>query len=141
MGHERPVEPFSDIHAEHGEITATLLHDPTIEARDMAIYLDGSGSMREEYEQKEKHKFFDWLLGKPPQLLPNQVEPQVHWMLEYLATKDRNGVLRVAYWACGGNGEDVEVIGDISGAQVRKHQFLGPKQMGNHTFLVPAIKD
>ncbi len=49
MSHERPVEPFSDLHVEHGTVRATLLHDPTVEGLDMAIYMDGSGSMSEEY--------------------------------------------------------------------------------------------
>ena len=31
MGHERPVEPFADLHVEHGQVRATLLHDPTVE--------------------------------------------------------------------------------------------------------------
>ena len=45
--HERPVEPFADLHVEHEKVRAVLLHDPTVEGLDMAIYMDGSGSMRE----------------------------------------------------------------------------------------------
>ena len=29
MSEERPVEPFSDLHVEEGQVRATLLHDPT----------------------------------------------------------------------------------------------------------------
>ena len=54
MGHEKPVEPFSDLHFEDGKVHAVLLHDPTVEGLDMAIYMDGSGSMKEEYEYKSK---------------------------------------------------------------------------------------
>ncbi len=119
MSHERPVEPFSDLHVEGGRVKATLLHDPTVEGLDMAIYIDGSGSMKEEYAyQKKSRNLWELLLGRPRVTLPNQVEPQVQWMLEYLATKDRNGVLRVAYWACGSSGRGIEVIGDIR-AQMR----------------------
>ena len=71
----------------------------------------------------------------------NQVEPQVQWMLEYLATKDRNGLLRVAYWACGQSGKDVEVVGELKGVDVKTHKFPGPQTLGNHTFLAPAMKD
>ncbi|MEW5848944.1 MAG: vWA domain-containing protein [Myxococcota bacterium] len=142
--HERPVEPFSDIHIEHGEVKATLLHDPTVEGLDMAIYMDGSGSMSEEYKYKTKTTggFLAWLFGKPQktEILPNEVEPQVQWMLEYLATKDRNGILRVAYWACG-DGRDVEVIGELKGVDVHGHKFPGPRRMGNRTFLAPAMRD
>ena len=144
--HERPVEPFSDLHIEHGEVRATLLHDPSVEGLDTGIYMDGSGSMQEEYENKRKVNgggFLGWLFGKPQttEILPNQVEPQVQWMLEYLATKDRNGMLRVAYWACGTTGNDIEVIGELKGLEVKQYKFPGPKKMGNRTMMAPAMKD
>ena len=144
--HERPTGIFSDIHAEEGQVRATLLHDPTVEGLDMAIYMDGSGSMSEEYEYKKDYQyhkpggFWRWLTGKAVGQLPNQVEPQVQWMLEYLATKDRNGLLRVAYWACG-MGKDIEVIGELRGVDVKSYQFPGPKSMGAKTYLRPAIED
>lgn len=142
MSHERPVEPFSDLHVERGRVRATLLHDPTVEGLDMAIYMDGSGSMQEEYEpQRQNRTLWQWLVGEPAITLPNQVEPQVQWMLEYLATKDRNGILRVAYWACGNSGRDVEVVGDLQGVNVKSYSFPGPSQMGSYTYLEPAMRD
>src|SRR5215510_10365698 len=142
MSHERPVEPFSDLHLEGGRIRATLLHDPTVEGLDMAIYMDGSGSMQEEYAYQKKHRnLWEFLFGNPSITLPNQVEPQVRWMLEYLATKDRNGVLRVAYWACGNSGRDVEVVGDLKGDNVKSYSFPGPREMGSYTYLEPAMRD
>lgn len=141
MSHERPVEPFSDLHREGDHVRAVLLHDPTVEGLDMAIYLDGSASMAEEYQYKKKQSILDWLLGKPAQELPNEVEPQVQWMLEYLATKDRNGILRVAYWACGGSGTGIEPIGDLKGIDVKRYKFPGPRNPGHGTHLGPALKD
>lgn len=141
--HERPTGIFSDIHAEEGQVRATLLHDPTVEGLDMAIYMDGSGSMSEEYAYKKKTKgtFWQLLLGRGEQVtLPNQVEPQVQWMLEYLATKDRNGMLRVAYWACN-MGHDIEVVGELRGVDVKSYKFPGPQKLGAKTFLKPAIED
>lgn len=139
--HERPVEPFSDLHVEHGHVRATLLHDPTVEGLDMAIYLDGSASMGDEYEYKTKHPgLWGWLKGEKPIKMPNQVEPQAQWILEYLATKDRNGELRVAYWACG-NGKGIEFIGDLHGKDVQQYKFPGPVSEGKSTHLQPAIKD
>ncbi len=139
--HERPVEPFSDVHCEHGEVRATLLHDPTVEGLDMAIYLDGSGSMTDEYEYKKKWPgIVNWFLGKNVEYLPNVVEPQVRWILEYLATKDRNGLLRVAYWATG-NRSSIEVIGELKGKDVETYKFPGPSSFGNQTNLEPAIRD
>ncbi len=144
--HERPVEPFSDLHVEDGQVRATLLHDPTVEGLDMAIYMDASGSMEDEYQTTQKRSgggIWGWLTGKPAvvETVPNQVEPQVHWMLEYLATKDRNGILRVAYWACGPNGADVEVIGELMGKDARTRTFPGPGQLGGQTRLAPAVRD
>jgi len=142
MGHEKPVEPFSDLHAEDRRVRATLLHDPTVEGLDMAIYMDGSASMREEYEYRKKSRnLLEWLLGTPSETMPNQVEPQVQWMLEYLATKDRNGVLRVAYWACGDSGSEIEVVGDLKGSDARRIPFPGPRRMGGYTKLQPAMRD
>ena len=145
MSHERPVEPFSDLHVEDGSVRATLLHDPTVEGLDMAIYMDGSGSMKEEYEYKTRrtrHLLAVAVRGAPTEVLPNQVEPQVQWMLEYLATKDRNGILRVAYWACGATG--TRGRGDRRAARAStssSYKFPGPKEMGRRTHLAPAMRD
>ncbi len=136
MSHEKPVEPFADLHFDEGRVTATLLHDPTIEGLDMAIYMDGSNSMTDQYEYKRP--FLGWLTGKPA---ANKVEPQVQWMLEYLATKDRNGLLRVGYWACGEKGRDVEVLGELKGVDVKQYVFPGPKKMGSSTKLMPAMEN
>ncbi|WP_338863859.1 vWA domain-containing protein [Myxococcus stipitatus] len=142
MGHEKPVEPFSDLHVEEGKVRAVLLHDPTVEGLDVAIYMDASGSMEEEYAYKRPNRsFLEWLRGAPLKEAANQVEPQVQWMLEYLATKDRNGMLRVAYWACGQTGKDVEVLGELKGVDVQQYKFPGAKKPGGHTFLAPALKD
>ncbi|WP_141328062.1 vWA domain-containing protein [Myxococcus sp. AB025B] len=142
MGHEKPVEPFSDLHVEEGKVRAVLLHDPTVEGLDVAIYMDASGSMEEEYKyERPRRSFLEWLQDAPLKDPANQVEPQVRWMLEYLATKDRNGLLRVAYWAAGASGKDVEVVGEIKGVDVQQYRFPGAKKPGGHTFMTPALKD
>ncbi|MBU8895276.1 VWA domain-containing protein [Corallococcus sp. M34] len=142
MGHEKPVEPFSDLHLEEGRVRAVLLHDPTVEGLDMAIYVDASGSMKNEYAYTQPTRtFLEWLRGTPLKEASNQVEPQVQWMLEYLATKDRNGLLRVAYWATGNSGKEIEVIGELKGTDVKQYKFPGAKKLGGYTYLVPALKD
>lgn len=148
MGEERPVEPFSDLHVEEGHVRATLLHDPTVEGLDVGLYLDGSGSMEDEYEYASvagpRRTFWQWLFGEPkapPGPATNQVEPQARWILKYLATKDRNGLLRVAYWACNSTGKAVEVLGELDGNQVDNYKFGGPKVQGGYTYLKPAIDD
>ncbi len=146
--HERPVEPFSDLHVEGDHVRAVLLHDPTVEGLDMALYLDGSGSMKDEYEREVISRGGGRLwglfgIGQAPttEVRPNQVEPQARWMLDYLANKDRNGKLRVAYWATGMGGAEVELIDEMTGEQGKTYSFTGPKKYGNQTRLVPAIKD
>ena len=142
MSHERekPVEPFADLHCEEGHVRATLLHDPTVEGLDVALYLDGSGSMRDEYENKTKRSFWEAIMGRPGTLQPNQVEPQARWMLQYLATKDRNGLLRVGYWATG-SGRELEIIGEVAGMDAAKMAFPGPQNPGDGTHLAPALRD
>ena len=148
IGHERPVEPFSDLHVEHEHVRATLLHDPTIEGLDVALYLDGSASMNDEYEKKTVDSgggllwdLFGW--GKPPTktVLDNQVEPQARWMLQYLASKDRDGEIRVGYWATGTSGQDVEILGELSANGADRAAFLGPRYPGKRTILAPAMRD
>ncbi|MGA9768058.1 MAG: vWA domain-containing protein [Blastocatellia bacterium] len=130
--HEVIVKPFSDVHNRSGNVIATLLHDPTVEGLDVALYMDGSASMEDEYGPR----------GILAKLAPvrNQVEPQMHWMIEYLATKDRDGVLRVAYWATS-DGSQIEVVGDLDGAQAKTYKFPGPRFYGKDTVMLPVLRD
>jgi hypothetical protein len=93
VSHEVVQRPFSDVHRKGDRVVATLLHDPTVEGLDVGLYMDGSASMEPEYGPR----------GVLAKLGPvrNNVEPQMRWMLEYLANKDRNSQCRVAYWATG----------------------------------------
>ena len=130
--HEVVVKPFSDVHVKGRTVTATLLHDPTVEGLDVALYMDGSASMESTYGPR----------GILAKLAPvkNQVEPQMHWMLEYLANKDRNGKLHVAYWATG-SGAEIEVVGELEGAQAKTYRFPGPRSYGKATVLLPVLRD
>jgi hypothetical protein len=130
--HETIVRPFSDVHRTGNRIIATLLHDPTVEGLDVGLYMDGSASMEPTYGPRG-------VLAKLGGVR-NQVEPQMRWMLEYLANKDRNGILRVAYWACG-DGQQIEVVGDLKGTDAQSYKFPGPRSYGKGTFLLPAIRD
>lgn len=130
--HEVINKPFSDVHNKGGNVIATLLHDPTVEGLDVALYMDGSASMEDEYGPR----------GVLAKLAPvkNLVEPQMRWMLEYLASKDRNGVLRVVYWATN-DGSELEVIGDLTGAQAKDYKFPGPRFYGKGTVMLPVLRD
>lgn len=66
--------------------------------------------------------------------LTNEVEPQARRLLAYLASKDRNGKLRVAYWS-----DRVEVVAELSEEDAKTHKFAGALFGG--TSLAPAIRD
>jgi hypothetical protein len=132
QGREVAVKPFSDVHLRGGHVVATLLHDPTVEGLDVALYMDGSGSMEDEYGPRG-------ILAKLGGVR-NLVEPQMQWMLEYLASKDRNGVLRVAYWATG-DGSAIEVVGDLNGVEAKGYKFPGPKFYGKGTMMLQVLRD
>lgn len=131
-GHEVVVRPFSDVHRTGNKVVATLLHDPTVEGLDVALYMDGSASMENEYGPR----------GVLAKLAPvkNQVEPQMRWMLEYLASKDRDGKVRVAYWATS-DGSQLEVVGDLAGPEAKDYRFPGPKFYGKATVMLPVLRD
>jgi hypothetical protein len=64
----------------------------------------------------------------------------MRWMIEYLASKDRDGALRVAYWATG-DGSQLEVVGDLAGAQANEYKFPGPQFYGKGTVMLPVLRD
>jgi hypothetical protein len=132
VSHEVVQRPFSDVHRKGDRVVATLLHDPTVEGLDVGLYMDGSASMEPEYGPR----------GVLAKLGPvrNNVEPQMRWMLEYLANKDRNSQCRVAYWATG-SGSDLEVLGELTGAQAKDFKFPGPKYYGKGTVMLPVLRD
>ena len=136
MSHERPVEPFSDLHVEDGRVRATLLHDPTVEGLDMAIYMDGSYSMKEEYEQKTRTTGTFWQRlfgGGTTEVLPNQVEPQVQVDARVPGHQgsQRHPARRLLGLRLGRHGG--EIIGELKGADVASYTFPGPKEMGQAT--------
>lgn len=130
--HEVINRPFSDVHVAGRQVTATLLHDPTVEGLDVALYMDGSASMEPEYGPRG-------VLAKLGGVR-NNVEPQMRWMLEYLASKDRNGALRTAYWATG-DGTALEIVGNLTAAQAKEFKFPGPQFYGKGTVLLPVLRD
>jgi hypothetical protein len=64
----------------------------------------------------------------------------MQWMLEYLANKDRDGKVRVAYWATG-DGTQIETVGDLTGPQAKGYRFPGPRFYGKATVMLPVLRD
>ena len=71
----------------------------------------------------------------------NEVEPLGRKMTEYLASSlDEDGGTTVIYWACGENGREIEVLGDLTSEDCPHAAFGGPRHFGAGTHLAPAVR-
>jgi hypothetical protein len=72
---------------------------------------------------------------------PNVVEPIAREIIPYLAEKiDADGGTTVIYWACGVSGDKIEVLGDYRSEEAKSAKYEGPKQWGQRTCLLPAMR-
>jgi hypothetical protein len=135
------LEPFAEIHAkdtsEGLQLELTFALDPTIEKLAAAFYMDGSGSMQQMGAYGRTEGGFFGLFGTPR----NPVQEAMRIMVPYMAKKDANGQCRVAYWATGEGGTQVEVISELSAEQAGSTEFKGPRTYGGGTNLLPAVRD
>ena len=129
---KKPVDPFGEVNVHTTNrgmirVTATILMEPRREGTQTGIALDGSSSMRMLYG-----------FGATP---VNQVTPVTQRICSYLASKiDADGGTTVIYWATGFRGDQIEVIGDFRAEEAERHTFGPPKEFGNDTQLLPAMK-
>jgi hypothetical protein len=73
----------------------------------------------------------------------NIVEPAARDLIAYLAREvDADGGTTMIYWACGDDGSEFEVFGDVTETQAPTLKIRGPKQVsfGNGTILTPALQ-
>lgn len=137
----KTTSPFADVRVRGNQVRATLIHDPLVVETDIALYLDGSASMSDEFSRPIKEpSLLSWFLGKEPDEMESEVESSVRSMLKYLASKDRNGILRLAYFAAK-TGEEIELIGNLSASEFEEVDLAGPSCFGVSTQLHPAIRD
>lgn len=72
---------------------------------------------------------------------PNLVQPMAREVIPYLAEKiDSDGGTTVIYWACGDQGDLIEEVGDLTAEQARIATYEGPRNWGEHTQLLPAMR-
>lgn len=132
---------FADVHLKdrdnrlHVEVTFAV--DPHIEQLAGAFYMDGSASMQQAGNYGRKRSLFMINLGEQR----NQVEEAMRVIVPYIAQKDADGVCRVAYWATGSSGREIEPIGELDAARAAVAEFDGPRKFGNSTYLLPAVRD
>jgi len=71
----------------------------------------------------------------------NEVEPIARDIIPYLADKiDADGGTTLIYWACGSSGDRVEEAGDLTSGAAKVAAYTGPKEWGQHTHLLPAMR-
>ena len=71
----------------------------------------------------------------------NEVEPIAREVVPYLAEKiDADGGTTAIYWACGPQGDLIEIIGDLTATDARTADYRGPRAWGLRTQLLPALK-
>lgn len=72
---------------------------------------------------------------------PNEIEPISREVIPYLAEKiDADGGTTAIYWACGEQGDRIEVLGDLKADEARSASYSGPREWGQKTQLLPALK-
>lgn len=132
---------FADVHLkERGNqlaVEATFAVDPGIEKLAAAFYMDGSDSMNQAGNYGRKRAFFSINIGQQR----NPVEDAMRIIVPYIAQKDADGVCRVAYWATGSQGTEIEPIGDLTAQDATTFEFDGPQRFGGGTYLLPAVRD
>lgn len=136
----RHLEPlFIDIHGESEGtkllLEVTLAIEASVERMAGAFYMDGSDSMRQAGNYGRRGGLLN--IGKQK----NAVEEAMRIAVPYVVGKDASGQCRVAYWATGSQGRQIEVVGEFTAQQASIASFPGPVTYGGGTHLQPAIQD
>ncbi len=140
---KKTVDPFGEVNVYPGpnnrtRVTATILMEPYKEGAQTGIALDGSGSMKKLYGEDAGGVVSPIFKKKASE---NYMSPVAQELCGYLADKiDADGGTTCIYWAVGMGGQDVQVIGDLTGSQVRNYTFGPPAEYGTGTYLLPAVK-
>jgi hypothetical protein len=130
---ERTVEPFGKVNLRREPdgriwVRAYVLMERVVEGARTGIAIDGSGTM------------MPWF-GVQRKGAPNVVSPFVQEMCAYLARKlDAAGSTSAIYWATGDDGRAIEEIGTLTAEKATQYDFGGPRNYGNHTCLLPALR-
>lgn len=137
LSREDTVAPFTKVNYEDKAdgsarlVQAFIPLEKPIEGARMGIAIDGSGSMQN-------------LFGRPPKgIIPgteNHVKPVAQLMSSYLAAKAEDGCVTTLYWATGAGGKDIQILGDLTVDQAKKHGFPPPDYYGTGTQLLPVLK-
>ena len=140
---KNPVEPFGEVNtfARGGctHVTATILMRPFCEGTRTGIALDGSMSMAESFGIDKGSKPLSKIFA--PRVLENLVRPVARKIAAHLVTTlDPSGTVSAVYWSTGKDGTAVQSIGELTAAQAEAYPFDPPSELGNGTYLLPAMR-
>ncbi|MHB1424131.1 MAG: vWA domain-containing protein [Gemmataceae bacterium] len=139
------VDPFGEVNVypmpgDKLRVVATILMEPHKEGAQTGIALDGSGSMSKLYGVEDGSRVLSPIFGGPKKLT-NEITPIAQKLCAYLARKiDADGGTTCIYWAVGGNGGSIEVVGDLTADEAERHVFGPPRDFGTGTQLLPAVR-
>ena len=129
--------PFAQVTRVGPIVRATLNEAFSRRAVDVSVYIDGSAAMAAAYRMARR-----FLESNPDKTtVSNEIETTVRTLVQSLAGRARGGQLRTAYWSCGAAGREVELVGDLDGETLARHQFRGPRISGTGSRLAPALQD
>lgn len=134
---DKVVEPFGEVNVNPGttpgmvKVRATILMPPSVENASVALAIDASRSMLDNFGGAGLAAIFK---------KENQVEMVARAMADYLAKFAGDGKVSLAYWACGIGGSQVVDLGRVDAQQAASTTFAPPQNMGTGTKLVPAVK-
>ena len=136
IAENKVVEPFGEVNVNPGspgmiKVRATILMPPSVENASVALAIDASRSMLDNFGGAGLSAIFK---------KENQVELVARTMADYLANFAGDGKVNLAYWACGVGGAQVIDLGRVDAAQAQAKSFAPPTNMGTGTMLLPAVK-
>lgn len=139
LSSDKVVEPFGEVNinpAAGGKvhIRATILMKPAVEGAQTGLAIDGSASMKNNFGASGAVSALFAAASN------NIVAPVARTFGAYLANFDSDGQTSIIYWACGTGGFEVEDLGDMDAAQIKKYPFNPPKNYGSGTKLLPPLR-
>jgi hypothetical protein len=112
---------------------------PFCEGTRTGIALDGSMSMAESFGIDKGSKPLSKIFA--PRVLENLVRPVARKIAAHLVTTlDPSGTVSAVYWSTGKDGTAVQSIGELTAAQAEAYPFDPPTELGNGTYLLPAMR-
>ena len=135
----QPVAPFGDVNVMpkdgYIEVVASVLMVPTIEGAQVAIALDASATCQSAYRTPTAAgSIFSNVQAS------NAMEAVTRTLLTYLTEFAGDGKVEVVYYSCGNDGQEIEKIATVDGADCRQISITGPKQWGGQSKLLPGVK-